>query len=60
MLAGEQGNVTEAVVDCTAGALHLAAGQGQLAVCRYLVEDLRVYMNAIHDGGKHVHDAKPC
>jgi len=52
MLAGERGNVTEAVVDCTAGALHLAAGQGQLAVCRYLVEDLRVDMNAIHDGGE--------
>ncbi|RLM80407.1 hypothetical protein C2845_PM12G14210 [Panicum miliaceum] len=63
MLAGERGNVTEAVeavVDCTAGALHLAAGQGQLAVCRYLVEDLRVDINAIHDGGIPVHDAKPC
>jgi hypothetical protein len=63
MLAGERGNVTEAVeavADCTAGALHLATGQGQLAVCRYLVQDLRVDINAIHDGGIPVHDAKRC
>ncbi|CAO2038326.1 unnamed protein product [Urochloa humidicola] len=55
MLAGEGGSVTEAVeavVDCTAGALHLAAGQGHLSVCRYLVEELRVDINAIHDGGE--------
>ncbi|CAL5021925.1 unnamed protein product [Urochloa decumbens] len=55
MLAGEGGSVTEAVeavVDRTAGALHLAAGQGHLSVCRYLVEELRVDINAIHDGGE--------
>ncbi|CAN6238174.1 unnamed protein product [Urochloa humidicola] len=55
MLAGEGGSVTEAVeavVDCTAGALHLAAGQGHLSVCRYLVEEFRVDINAIHDGGE--------
>ncbi|OEL19554.1 hypothetical protein BAE44_0019427 [Dichanthelium oligosanthes] len=55
MLAGGRGSVTEAVeavVECTAGALHLAAGQGHLAVYRYLVEELRVDINAIHDRGK--------
>lgn len=63
MLAGGQGSVTdavEAVVECTAGSLHLAAGQGHLAVCRYLVEELRVDINAIHDGGIPQHDPKPC
>uniref|UniRef100_A0A0D3F5C5 Uncharacterized protein n=1 Tax=Oryza barthii TaxID=65489 RepID=A0A0D3F5C5_9ORYZ len=34
---------------CGAGALHLAAGTGKLAVCRYLVEELRVDANAIYD-----------
>lgn len=55
MMDGGRGRVTEAVeavVECTAGALHLAAGQGELAMCRYLVEELRVDINAIHDGGK--------
>ncbi|KAL6634310.1 hypothetical protein ACP70R_026981 [Stipagrostis hirtigluma subsp. patula] len=46
------GEAVEAVVQCTAGALHLAAGQGELAVCRYLVEELRVDINAIHEGGE--------
>lgn len=55
MMDGGRGRVTEAVeavVECTAGALHLAAGQGELAMCRYLVEELRVDINAIHDGGE--------
>lgn len=51
---GRVTEAVEAVIECTAGAgaLHLAAGQGELAMCRYLVEELRVDINAIHDGGK--------
>ncbi|TVU30036.1 hypothetical protein EJB05_21638 [Eragrostis curvula] len=50
-----RGRITEeveAVVECTAGALHFAAGHGQLKMCRYLVEELRVDVNAIHDYGE--------
>lgn len=58
MLDGGRGRITEAVeavVECTAGPLHFAAGHGELAMCRYLVEELRVDVNAIHDYGKCLH-----
>jgi hypothetical protein len=50
---GRPAEAVEAVRECGAGALHLAAGAGKLAVCRYLVEDLRVDANAIYDQGPH-------
>ncbi|KAI4985568.1 hypothetical protein ZWY2020_018198 [Hordeum vulgare] len=34
-------------------ALHLAAGTGWLEVCRYLVEDLRLYVNQLNFIGVH-------
>ncbi|GJN21102.1 hypothetical protein PR202_gb08550 [Eleusine coracana subsp. coracana] len=58
LLDARRGRITEAVeavVECTAGALHLVAGQGELAMCRYLVEELRVDVNAIHEYGKYLH-----
>uniref|UniRef100_A0A0E0CKQ3 F-box domain-containing protein n=1 Tax=Oryza meridionalis TaxID=40149 RepID=A0A0E0CKQ3_9ORYZ len=50
---GRQAEAVEAVRECGAGALHLAAGAGKLAVCRYLVEELRVDANAFYDQGPH-------
>uniref|UniRef100_A0A0E0JZZ5 Uncharacterized protein n=1 Tax=Oryza punctata TaxID=4537 RepID=A0A0E0JZZ5_ORYPU len=49
---GRLAEAVEAVRECGAGALHLAAGAGKLAVCRYLVEELRVDANAIYDEGE--------
>ncbi|EEE57026.1 hypothetical protein OsJ_06802 [Oryza sativa Japonica Group] len=49
---GRPAEAVEAVRECGAGALHLAAGAGKLAVCRYLVEELRVDANAIYDQGE--------
>jgi hypothetical protein len=34
------------------GALHLAAGNGNLEMCRYLVEVLRVEVDALDHGGQ--------
>jgi hypothetical protein len=34
-----------------AGALHLAAGNGRLEICSYLVERLRVDVDAVDCGG---------
>ncbi|KAM0833009.1 hypothetical protein ACQ4PT_064507 [Festuca glaucescens] len=41
----------EAVKHDGAGALHLAARQGRTPVCAYLVEELRVDVNAMDDSG---------
>lgn len=41
----------EAAREDGVGALHLAAGNGQLEVCSYLVEELRVDVDAADDEG---------
>ncbi|KAF0931960.1 hypothetical protein E2562_007461 [Oryza meyeriana var. granulata] len=48
LLDGGKGCLAEAV----AGMLHLTAGAGELAVCRYLVEEFRVDVNAIYNEGR--------
>jgi hypothetical protein len=44
---GRLAETVEAVKDHGAGALHLAAGNKQAEVCEYLVEDVRVDMDAL-------------
>lgn len=50
-----RGRLREAVeavrTDCGKRALHLAAGSGQLELCSYLVEGLRVDVNDVDDDG---------
>jgi ankyrin repeat protein len=44
---GRLAETVEAVKDHGAGALHLAAGNKQAEVCEYLVEDVRVDVDAV-------------
>lgn len=48
---GRSAEAVEAVRDCGAGALHVAAGRGRMAVCRYLVEELHVDVGAVDESG---------
>jgi hypothetical protein len=48
---GRPREAVEAVKDDGAGALHLAARNGRTPVCAYLVEELRVDVNALDDSG---------
>ncbi|KAK1616797.1 hypothetical protein QYE76_022314 [Lolium multiflorum] len=48
---GRPREAVEAVKDDGAGALHLAARNGMTPVCAYLVEELRVDVNALDDSG---------
>jgi hypothetical protein len=48
---GRPREAVEAVKDDGAGALHLAARHGRTPVCAYLVEELRVDVNAMDDSG---------
>ncbi|XP_073367274.1 uncharacterized protein [Aegilops tauschii subsp. strangulata] len=55
LLDGGKGRLRDAVeavnVGGRAGALHLAAGHGRMAVCVFLVEELRVDVNAADESG---------
>ncbi|KAK3154135.1 hypothetical protein QOZ80_2BG0186590 [Eleusine coracana subsp. coracana] len=46
---GRLQETVEAVRDCGNGALHIAAGRGNLWVCAYLVEELRVDINTVDE-----------
>ncbi|KAK3157982.1 hypothetical protein QOZ80_2AG0131250 [Eleusine coracana subsp. coracana] len=46
---GRLRETVEAVRDCGTGALHIAAGRGNLWVCAYLVEELRVDINTVDE-----------
>ncbi|VAI52925.1 unnamed protein product [Triticum turgidum subsp. durum] len=49
---GRPREVVEAAKDQGLVALHFAAGKGRLWVCRYLVEELGVDVDAVNDGGR--------
>ncbi|KAM3318538.1 hypothetical protein ACQJBY_035977 [Aegilops geniculata] len=49
---GRPREVVEAAKDQGLVALHFAAGKGRLRVCRYLVEELGVDVDAVDDGGR--------
>ena len=48
---GRPREVVEAAKDQGLVALHFAAGKGRPRVCRYLVEELGVDVDAVDDGG---------
>ena len=48
---GRPREVVEAAKDQGLVALHFAAGKGRPRVCRYLVEELGVDVDAVNDGG---------
>ncbi|XP_037477334.1 uncharacterized protein LOC119354694 [Triticum dicoccoides] len=48
---GRPREVVEAAKDQGLVALHFAAGKGRPRVCRYLVEELGVNVDAVDDGG---------
>jgi hypothetical protein len=54
-LGGDEGRAAEkvrALRDSNGvGALHVAAARGKLPVCKYLVEELRLDVNSISEGG---------
>jgi hypothetical protein len=49
--AGRLAEAVEAVKDRGVGALHLAAAGNRAEVCEYLVEDVRVNVDAVDIGG---------
>jgi len=49
---GRLAEAVEAVKDHGAGALHLAAAGNRAEVCEYLVEDVRVNVDAVDTGGR--------
>ncbi|CAN6231694.1 unnamed protein product [Urochloa humidicola] len=49
---GRIGEAVEAVRDCGAGALHVAAGRGRMSVCAYLVDELHVDVGAVDESGE--------
>ena len=48
---GRHREVVDAAKEEGLGALHFAAGKGRPRVCRYLVEELGVDVDAVDDGG---------